>query len=282
MGGPGETQLESDRRLLQNRIEKLKLDLEKVRRVRGQQRRARTRAGLPAVVFVGYTNAGKSSLFNRLTKAGVLAKDMPFATLDPTARLVKLPSARQIIVADTVGFISDLPTELVAAFRATLEAVAEADVLVHVRDIAHPETDAQAADVHEVLAQVIKQAGREKPPPTIEAWNKIDLLDPERLQARTRRAAETTNIVALSALTGAGIDDLLEAVDLAAYGAAQIVTFDLDPQDGRTRAQIGSQGRIIDEHVDGRGRLQIRAEVTFEAVNRLRAHLADPEKIAAE
>src|SRR5262249_19105248 len=156
-GGPGETQIELDRRQIADRILRLKRELEDVRRTRGLQRRARARAGLPAVVLVGYTNAGKSSLFNRLTDAGVLAKDMPFATLDPTARLVKLgpegKSGRSVIVSDTVGFISDLPTELVAAFRATLEAVVEADVLVHVRDIAHPETDAQRADVMAVLAQ---------------------------------------------------------------------------------------------------------------------------------
>ncbi|MGE3867696.1 MAG: GTPase HflX, partial [Hyphomonadaceae bacterium] len=174
MGGPGETQIETDRRLLQRRIDRLKREIEDVRRTRAMARRARERAGLPAVVLVGYTNAGKSSLFNRLTKAGVLAKNMPFATLDPTARLVRLPSGRNVVLADTVGFIADLPTELVAAFRATLEAAAEADLLVHVRDVAHPETDAQKADVENVLDQVMAQNGRAHPWAMIEAWNKID------------------------------------------------------------------------------------------------------------
>ncbi len=280
MGGPGETQLETDRRLLQGRIEKLKRELEQVRRTRGLQRRARSRAGLPAVVFVGYTNAGKSSLFNRLTTAGVLAKDMPFATLDPTARLVRLPTAREVIVADTVGFITDLPTELVASFRATLEAVAEADVLVHVRDIAHPETDDQANDVQAVLTQVYAQAGRE-PAPLIEAWNKIDLLSEDRRAARLRRAHEA-NAVAVSALTGEGMDNLLAAIDLAAYGPTHAVTLTLDPGDGRTRAMIAAQGRIIEEHISPLGQLLVRAELPARAATRFKAILAEPEQIAAQ
>jgi GTP-binding protein HflX len=157
-GGPGETQLELDRRIIGARIDRLKADLEEVRRTRNLQRSARKRAGLPTVVLVGYTNAGKSSLSNRLTEAGVLAKDMPFATLDPTARLVRAPDHRPFILSDTVGFITDLPHELVEAFRATLEEVATADVLVHVRDIAHAETEAQREDVETVLAQLQTQA----------------------------------------------------------------------------------------------------------------------------
>jgi GTP-binding protein HflX len=280
MGGPGETQLETDRRLLQGRIEKLKRDLEQVRRTRALQRRARSRAGLPAVVFVGYTNAGKSSLFNRLTTAGVLAKDMPFATLDPTARLVRLPTGREVIVADTVGFITDLPTELVASFRATLEAVAEADVLVHVRDIAHPETDDQANDVQAVLTQVYAQASRD-PAPMIEAWNKIDLLSEDRRAARVRRAPEA-NAVAVSALTGEGMDTLLAAIDLAAYGPTQAVTLALDPSDGRTRAMIAAQGRIIEEHVTPLGQLLLRAELPVRAAARFKTMLAEPEQMAAQ
>lgn len=280
LGGPGETQLETDRRLLQGRIEKLKLDLEKVRRTRALQRRARARAGLPAVIFVGYTNAGKSSLFNRLTAAGVVAKDMPFATLDPTARLVRLPSGREVIVADTVGFITDLPTELVAAFRATLEAVAEADVLVHVRDIAHPETEDQARDVQQVLAQVAQQASREQPP-MIEAWNKMDLLDAERRAARERRAPES-NAVAISALTGDGVDALLQAIDRAAYGPIQAVTLAIDPSDGRTRALIGAQGRILEERVVDSGVLEIKAELPIRSAARFRTLLASPERVAAD
>ncbi len=277
LGGPGETQLETDRRLLQTRIERLKLDLEKVRAARAQQRRARSRAGFPAVVFVGYTNAGKSSLFNRLTAAGVLAKDMPFATLDPTARLVKAPSSRELIVADTVGFITDLPTELVASFRATLEAVAEADVLVHVRDIAHPETDEQAADVRAILAQVAEGHA----PTVIEAWNKIDLLTPDRREARLA-PAPAANAVAISALTGEGVAALLEAIDRAAYGVTQAFTFLLDPGDGRTHAAIAAQGRVLSERVDDAGRLELRAELPIRTAQRFAAYFAAPERMAAE
>jgi GTP-binding protein HflX len=280
LGGPGETQLETDRRLVRGRIEKLKIELEKVRRTRGLQRRARTRAGLPAVVFVGYTNAGKSSLFNRLTAAGVLAKNMPFATLDPTARLVRLPSGREAIIADTVGFITDLPTELVASFRATLEAVAEADVLVHVRDIAHPESDNQETDVQTVLGEVLAQAEHDAAP-MIEAWNKIDLLGDDRRAARLRRAPES-DAVAVSALTGEGLNALLAAIDRAAYGPTQAVTLALDPADGRTRAMIAAQGRILDEHMTPSGLIEVRAELPARAAARFRMMLATPERMAAE
>jgi GTP-binding protein HflX len=220
-GGPGETQIELDRRIIADRIIKLKRELEDVRRTRGLQRRARTRAGLPAVVLVGYTNAGKSTLFNRLTQAGVLAKDMLFATLDPTARQVKLPSGRAVIMSDTVGFISDLPHELVEAFRATLEAVTEADLLVHVRDIAHPQSDDQKADVLAVLEQLARDAGG-KSPPVLEAWNKIDLLDDDTRIGRLRRAEAAGEgqgalpPVAISAETGEGVEALLAAIDRAA------------------------------------------------------------------
>lgn len=258
-GGPGETQLETDRRLLDRRILKLERALEDVRRTRGLQRKARRRAGLPAIVLVGYTNAGKSSLFNRLTAAGVFAKDMPFATLDPTARMIKLPSGRQAVIADTVGFISDLPTELVAAFRATLEAVTEADILVHVRDIAHPETEAQRTDVESVLDRLAKDAKSEEGP-TIEVWNKIDLLDAERLAARTRRAHDMHAVMA-SAVTGEGMSELLEAIDHVAYGDKQIIEVTLDFADGGERAWIASRGRILEESV-GEDGLHVRAELT--------------------
>jgi GTPase len=276
MGGPGETQIETDRRLLQTRIDRLKQDLEKVRAARAQQRRARTRAGLPAVVFVGYTNAGKSTLFNRMTAAGVLAKDMVFATLDPTARRVETPAGRPLIVADTVGFITDLPTELVASFRATLEAVREADVLVHVRDIAHPETDAQAEDVRQVLGQV----GASAEQVTLEAWNKIDLLTEDRREARIARGGE--HAVAVSALTGEGVRELLEAIDRAAYGPTQAFSFVLDPADGRTRALIASQGRVLSEEMLASGQIALRAELPLRTGERLSALVASPEKLAAE
>jgi GTP-binding protein HflX len=268
-GGPGETQIELDRRIIADRIIKLKRELEDVRRTRGLQRRARSRAGLPAVVLVGYTNAGKSTLFNRLTHAGVLAKDMLFATLDPTARQVKLPSGRAVIMSDTVGFISDLPHELVEAFRATLEAVTEADLLVHVRDIAHPDTDKQKADVLAVLAQLGKDAGG-KSPPVLEAWNKIDLLDEATRIGRLRRAETAIGQgqgsalppVALSAETGEGVDTLLAAIDRAAFSATRVITLTLPADDaGRVRAQIASAGKIIEEATDDDGNITLRAEL---------------------
>jgi GTPase len=259
MGGPGETQIETDRRLIAHRILKLERDLDDVRRTRGLQRHARRRAGMPTVVLVGYTNAGKSSLFNRLTAAGVFAKDMPFATLDPTARKVRLPSGRYVVIADTVGFISDLPTELVAAFRATLEAVTEADVLVHVRDVAHPETEQQRKDVETVLDRLAKDAKAEEGP-TLEVWNKIDLLDEDRRAALAHRAGGVGAVMA-SATEGVGMAALLEEIDRFAYGHNQIVDVTLDLADGGERAWIAAHGRILEEHAD-EGGLHVRAELT--------------------
>jgi GTP-binding protein HflX len=264
-GGPGETQIELDRRLIAERFVKLKRELEDVRRTRALARRARARAGLPAVVLVGYTNAGKSTLFNQLTKADVVAKDMLFATLDPTARQVKLPSGRAVVVSDTVGFISDLPTELVAAFRATLEAVTEADLLLHVRDVAHPESDKQRLDVNAVLAQLAKAEGAATPP-TIEVWNKIDSLQESVREARLSRAAAENQAgagpAAISAVTGEGIDALLAAIDRAAFAATRTVTVTLAPGDGRTRARIAAAGRILDEQSDESGAITLTAELS--------------------
>ena len=286
-GGPGETQIELDRRQIADRIVRLKRDLEEVRRTRGLQRRARERAGYPAVVLIGYTNAGKSTLFNRLTNAGVLAKDMPFATLDPTARLIKLPSGRSVMLSDTVGFISDLPTELVAAFRATLESVLEADVLVHVRDIAHAETDAQRADVLAVIKQIGDGEKTPAPPPILEAWNKVDLLDPETRAARFARAEglEGVNLppTAISAQTGDHVADLLNAIDRVAFPATRIVTLDLPANEGRLRARIAAAGRILEEAADDDGVLHLKVEVS--AVDEARLGLAafsSEHKAAAE
>jgi GTP-binding protein HflX len=266
-GGPGETQIELDRRIIADRIIKLKKELEDVRRTRGLQRRARSRAGLPTVVLVGYTNAGKSTLFNRLTQAGVLAQDLLFATLDPTARQVKLPSGRAVIMSDTVGFISDLPHELIESFRATLEAVTEADLLVHVRDIAHPQSEDQKADVLAVLAQLEGDAGRAMPP-VLEAWNKIDLLDAATRAGRLRRAEaaelgpQTLPPVAISAETGEGMDALLAAIDRAAFSATRVITLTLPPDDaGRVRAQIAAAGKILEESTDEHGHHTLRAEL---------------------
>ncbi|CCM75592.1 GTPase HflX [Rhizobium mesoamericanum] len=208
MGGPGETQIEADRRLLQDRIVKLERELEQVVRTRQLHRAKRKKVPHPIVALVGYTNAGKSTLFNRITGAGVLAEDMLFATLDPTLRRMKLPHGRTVILSDTVGFISDLPTHLVAAFRATLEEVLEADLILHVRDMSDVDNQAQSADVLRILKDlgIDEEEGDKR---IIEVWNKIDRLEPEAHDAIVQKASGAENVVALSAISGEGIDTLM-------------------------------------------------------------------------
>jgi len=211
MGGPGETQIEADRRMLQDRIIKLERELEQVVRTRQLHRAKRRKVPHPIVALVGYTNAGKSTLFNRITGAGVLAEDMLFATLDPTLRRMKLPHGRTVILSDTVGFISDLPTHLVAAFRATLEEVLEADLVLHVRDMADDDNPAQSADVLRILNDLgIDEAEGQKR--IIEVWNKIDRLEPETHDAIVQKASGAENVVAVSAVSGEGVDRLMEEI----------------------------------------------------------------------
>ena len=241
LGGPGETQIETDRRLIGERIAKIKRELEEVKRTRGLHRSARKRVPYPIAALVGYTNAGKSTLFNALTKSGVLAKDLLFATLDPTMRALKLPGGQTVILSDTVGFIADLPHELVAAFRATLEEVLEADVILHIRDVAHDESEAQKADVLTVLTDlgIDIEGGR----PLIEVLNKIDLLDEAAragLIARNGRASA----VAISAVTGQGVSDLLARIE-AALGARETeIRLKLEPSDGAGMAWAYAHGRV--------------------------------------
>src|SRR5579871_4884929 len=229
LGGPGESQLEIDRRLIEQRIAKLKRELEDVKRTRGLHRKARKRVPLPVVALVGYTNAGKSTLFNRLTKAKVVARDLLFATLDPTIRTMKLPSGREIALSDTVGFISDLPTDLVAAFRATLEEVVEASLVLHVRDIAHPDTAAQAADVAAVLADLHVEAVECHG--LIEVLNKVDLL-PTEVRDALRAQIRDGDRLPVSALTGEGTDRLLSEIDKRLEKGRDTAEYRLPHRDG--------------------------------------------------
>ena len=275
LGGPGETQKELDKRMLQDTIDSIKLDLEKVKRTRALHRKGRTQVPYPVVALVGYTNAGKSTLFNTLTGAGVFAKDLLFATLDPTMREVKLASGRRIILADTVGFISQLPTTLIAAFRATLEEVLEAHVILHVRDIASPESEAQRVDVLRVLSELgIAVEGPDSH--IVEVWNKADLLAPERLaelQLKSQREAAGAHVV--SALTGAGVPELLAAIDAGIGKADELVTISISPSEGALMAWLHQNAEVLGHEADEDGRLRYRLRIDKTRAGRLKARLAE-------
>ncbi|WP_134679676.1 GTPase HflX [Paracoccus ravus] len=253
VGGPGETQIEADRRAIDEQVIRLRRQLERVVKTRELHRKARAKVPYPIVALVGYTNAGKSTLFNRLTGADVMAKDQLFATLDPTMRQTTLPGGRKVILSDTVGFISDLPHELVAAFRATLEEVLAADLILHVRDISHPETVEQAGDVREILTSL----GVEEDVSQIEVWNKIDMLSVEQREASRRTDARTEGIQAVSALTGEGLDELLASIEARLAETLdeprEVVELQLAHSDGKRRAWLHQQGIVQSESMDEDG-----------------------------
>jgi GTP-binding protein HflX len=275
LGGPGEAQLEVDRRLLDKRIAGFKRELDDVRRTRRLQREGRARRGAPVAAIVGYTNAGKSTLFNRLTSSDVLAADMPFATLDPTAREIVAASGRRIALVDTVGFITDLPTHLVAAFRGTLEEAMEADLLIHVRDIAHIDTEHQANDVYTILEQLSEQTGLERPP-VLEVWNKADALDEAtRSVLASRAAGHNPPALLVSALTGHGTDELLFAIEAALFRNRRPRQVTIPAADGKLHAWLHKNCEVASEVLSGDSELKLEIFMTDDDVARLRAMSTD-------
>ncbi len=268
LGGPGESQIEADRRLIQERIAKIERQLADVVKTRSLHRKGRARVPYPVIALVGYTNAGKSTLFNLLTKANVLAKDMLFATLDPTMRTISLPHGRKIILSDTVGFISDLPTALIAAFRATLEEVLEADVVIHVRDMSHIESEAQAKDVLHVLDQL--GLGEGKRNHLIEVWNKADLLDPLDRASLEAAASRREDSVLVSAVDGYGIDNLMAKIEARLGGAADQYEVTLKPEDGKGLAWFHERTEVLSRRDLASGNIKLRLRMNVERAGQAR------------
>jgi GTPase len=268
LGGPGETQIEADRRALDERIQHIRQALGKVARTRGQHRKARRRDETPVMALVGYTNAGKSTLFNLLAGAQVLARDMPFATLDPTMRAVMLPSGRRVILSDTVGFISELPHQLVAAFRATLEEVLDADLILHVRDVAHAESEMQAEDVRAILGEL--GVGEGALGRMIEAWNKIDRLERDQAEALRAVAARTPGAQPISALTGEGVPALLATIDAELAEPTRDETIRLGFDQGDKRAWLFGR-KLVTSEVQTDGGFEVAVRWTDRDRSRYRA-----------
>jgi GTP-binding protein HflX len=272
LGGPGETQLEADRRMIEERIARIEDDLEKVKRTRKLHRESRRRVPYPIVALVGYTNAGKSTLFNRLTQASVLSADMLFATLDPTLRAIDLPHGARVILSDTVGFISDLPTTLVAAFRATLEEVIEADVILHVRDVSHADTEAQSHDVADVLRLLGIEPGSSAR--LIEVWNKIDRLDNEartRLTNLAERQPRGERPVLVSALNGQGANELLAAIEDRLSETRITLDLTVDPADGAGVSWLHRHAEVMEKSLGDDNRLHMRVRADPANAERARA-----------
>ena len=280
MSGPGETQIETDRRIIDDKMVKLRRALDEVRRTRNLHRSKRQEVPIPVVALVGYTNTGKSTLFNRLTGADVLARDMPFATLDPTVRALELPRGTKVLLSDTVGFITDLPTELIAAFRATLEEVREADLLIHVIDASDPDRDGRIGDVESVLDEI--EAGPDHDQRMIETWNKIDRLDDEtgddvslKLDIANTKAGKPVKL-AISAVEGTGLDELLVAIETALAADSEILQLLLAPQQAKALAWLHQHGEVVSDSMDGAtGETTMRVRLSPSDAGRFRSLFPD-------